>query len=405
MKKLSSVALGILTSVGGYLEAGSLGTALQAGSTFRFSLLWATALGTICIAFLCEMTGRLAAVSHHTVVGAMRERFGIAFQVWPLGAQAIVDLLTLASEIGGASLALQLATGISMRLWVVPVMLLLWALLWFATFGVIENGVAVLGLVTLSFVAAAWWLGPDWHEVGRGLLPHVPAAARAKYAYLAVAVLGATISPYMVTFYSSGAVEEKWTVGHLGPNRAIASIGMTFGSIVSMSVAIVAGIVLAPRGIVVQKFEQAAGVLSAVFPRSGFALFCASLAIGCIGAALELSLDLSYIVAQSFGWNWGENQRPAEEARFALVYTGALLVASVPSIAGVDPLSLTLLSMVLTALVLPIVVGPLVVLMNDTRYLKTRTNGVVTNCAVVAIVLVGFVLAVVALPLQIMGGG
>ena len=92
-----------------------MGTALQAGAAFRYSLLWAIALGTICIAFLCEMTGRLAAVSHHTVVAAVRERFGLSFQIWPLAAQIIVDLFVLACELGGAALALQLATGHSAR--------------------------------------------------------------------------------------------------------------------------------------------------------------------------------------------------------------------------------------------------------------------------------------------------
>src|SRR5918911_131973 len=103
MKNLIKVALGVVTSVGGFLEVGSIGTGLQAGASFRYQLLWALALGTICVGFLTEMTGRLAAVSHHTVVDAMRKRFGAGFQVWPLAAQLVVDLLVLASELGGAS--------------------------------------------------------------------------------------------------------------------------------------------------------------------------------------------------------------------------------------------------------------------------------------------------------------
>src|SRR5207249_10112768 len=106
VKNLSKIALGILTSIGGYLEVGSMGTAIQAGAAYEYRLLWAIAAGTICIAFLTEMTGRLAAVSHHTVVDAMRKHFGFRFQVWPLAAQIVVDLFVLSSEIGGASLAL-----------------------------------------------------------------------------------------------------------------------------------------------------------------------------------------------------------------------------------------------------------------------------------------------------------
>ena len=51
MKNLTKIGLGILTSIGGYLEVGSMGTAIQAGAAFRYSLLWAIACGTICIAF------------------------------------------------------------------------------------------------------------------------------------------------------------------------------------------------------------------------------------------------------------------------------------------------------------------------------------------------------------------
>jgi NRAMP (natural resistance-associated macrophage protein)-like metal ion transporter len=402
MKNLTKIGLGILTSIGGYLEVGSMGTAIQAGSAFRYELLWAIAIGTVCIAFLVEMTGRLAAVSHHTVVEAVRKRFGIRVQVWPLLCQVLVDLLVLASEIGGASLALELTTGVSIRVWVVPVAVLVWALLWFATFGAIEHSVAVLGLVTLSFSAAAWWLGPDWHAVGRGLLPHRPPRDTAQYLYFAVGILGATISPYLFSFYSSGAVEEQWREADLMPNRIVAALGMGFGSLVAMSVMIVGAIVLAPRGIEVEMYQQAATMLSLPFPKWGFSLFCASLFIGCVGAALEIALDASYIFGQTFGWEWSENQRPGEEARFAVGYTMAVLVATTPSLLGVDPLKFTMFSMAVTVVVLPVLIGPLLVVMNDGQYLKQYTNGWIANVAVCTIIGLGFVLALIAIPLQLM---
>jgi len=404
MKNLAKIGLGILTSVGGYLEVGSMGTAIQAGANFQYSLLWPIALGTICLAFLTEMTGRLAAVSHTTVVSAVRKQFGIRFKVVPLFAQIIVDLFVLASELGGAALALELATGISIRVWVIPVALLVWALLWFATFGSIEHSVAVLCLTTLCFSVAAWRLGPDWHAAGRGLLPNLPARDPAQYAYLAVGILGATISPYLFTFYSSGAVEEKWTVKDLLPNRLVAAFGMGFGSLVAMSVLVVSALVLAPRGITGDSYQQAATMLNPSFGAWGFRLFCASLAIGCVGAALELALDVSYLAGQTFGWAWSEDQEPGEEARFALGYTLAIAVGILPSLAGIDPLRFTMFSMALTVVALPILVGPLLAVMNDAQVLKSHTNGWVTNAAVVAIVALAFVLAVLAIPLQVSGG-
>ena len=79
MKKILQLSLGIVTSVGGFLEIGSVITAAQAGAQFGYKLLWAILLGTLCLIFLVEMSGRLAAVSKHTIVDATRERFGFPF--------------------------------------------------------------------------------------------------------------------------------------------------------------------------------------------------------------------------------------------------------------------------------------------------------------------------------------
>ncbi len=403
MNKVLTVALGVLTSVGGYLEAGSIGTTLAAGARFRFSLLWAIVLGTVCIAFLIEMSGRLAAVSHHTLADAMRERFGIRYQVVPLGAQLLLDLLVLAAEIGGAAFALQLVTGVSFRLWAPLVALLVWMLLWLGTFGTIENGVSLLGLVTLSFVAAAYLLHPPAQALIAGLRPTLPADDRVSYLYLAVSIIGATVSPYLITFYSSGAIEDDWDPSLLVTNRIVAALGMGFGALIAIGVLITAAMVLAPAHITVESFADAANVMTTVFPQWGRGLFAASLFIGCVGAALEIGLDGAYILAQSAGWNWGENQRPAEGARFSLTYTGFLALALFIAVIGPDPLTLTMLTMALTAVILPVVVAPLIVLMNDQHYLSEHRNGWVANVAVITVTLVAFVLAAMAIPLQFAG--
>jgi len=80
-----------------------------------------------------------------------------------------------------------------------------------------------------------------------------------------------------------------------------------------------------------------------------------------------------------------------------------LPLAIVPTLLNVDPLKLTMFSMRVTVLALPIVFGPLLVLMNDRVYLKRHVNGRLGNAAVVAIVFLSFLLALVTIPLQMMG--
>src|SRR5919201_4162399 len=137
-KQIFEIALGVVTSIGGFLEVGSIATAAQSGASFGLQLLWAIALGTLCLIFLIEMSGRLAAVSHHPLPAAVRGRFGFHFFAVPLLAETIIDFLVLASEIGGVCLGLQLLTGISFFWWALPAAFVIWLLLWRGTFGMIE---------------------------------------------------------------------------------------------------------------------------------------------------------------------------------------------------------------------------------------------------------------------------
>lgn len=404
MNKILEIALGIVTSIGGFLDVGAIATASEAGSSFGFQLIWAIILGTICVVFLVEMSGRLAAVSKHTLAAAVRERLGFNFFVIPLLAEIAVDFLVLAAEIGGVCIALQLVTGISFQWWALPVAFAIWLLIWKGNFGIIENGVSLLGLITLVFVVATFKLHPSLTELGKGLLPTLPQNDTPHYLFIAVSILGALISPYLFYFYSSGAVEDKWDEGHIGVNRAVATLGMGFGSIVSLGVLIVAALVLKPKGIQVDSYEQAALMLTQPFGYWGFILFAASLGIACFGAALEVTLDTAYIVAQALGWNWGENLKPKDAARFSLVYTVFVFLASLLMVIGIDPLQLTLFSMALTALILPPVIIPFLILMNDQSYVGKYRNGWISNSVVIFTIALAFVLAIVAIPLEVLGG-
>jgi len=302
-------------------------------------------------------------------------------------------------------MALQLATGIAFQWWAVPVVVVAWALLWRGSFGLIEQGVSLLGLVTVSFLVAAIRQHPSAPAVAAALVPRLPDHEPARYGFLAVSILGASISPYLFFFYSAGAVEDRWDVSQLSINRITAGAGMGFGGIVAIGALVLAAVVLHPAGIKVDSFEQLPLLLTSALGHWGFILFVASLAVACFGAAQEIALTSAYLMAQGFGWRWSENLPPSDDARFSLTYTLMTAVACLPALAGVDVLKLTNISMVVSAASLPVVVMPLLVIMNDRRYLRDYCNGWFANGVVGAIVLLAFVLAVVSFPLMIAGGG
>jgi Mn2+/Fe2+ NRAMP family transporter len=269
---------------------------------------------------------------------------------------------------------------------------------------VIEKGVSILGLVTIAFAVGAMKLHPDYSEIARNIVPSLPTSEPAKYWFIAVSILGASISPYLYYFYCSGAIEEKWDESYLATNRAIAALGMAFGGFLSIAIVVLAAMLFKGPGIQADHYDQLPLLLVEPLGKPGFWLFVASLGIACLGATLEITLSLAYFIAQGLGWNWGKDVEPTDDARFSLGYTLIILLATPFVLLGVDPLKITMLAMALTATSLPLGTFPFLILMNDTQYLHEHTNKPLGNILVMLISVMALVLGVVSIPLQLMGG-
>ena len=96
-KQWLSIALGIVTATGGFLDAGTVATSGEAGAKFGLGLVWAVLLATVAIILLVEMVGRFTAVSKKTYAEAIREDFGFRFYLFPLASDLIAESLLLAA--------------------------------------------------------------------------------------------------------------------------------------------------------------------------------------------------------------------------------------------------------------------------------------------------------------------
>jgi len=407
VKNLLGVTLGILTATGGFIDAGAIATAAASGAQFGLGLVWAILLATFAVMLLVEMSGRLAAVSGKTYADAIRERFGFRFYLVPLTSESVANTLLLAADLGGMAVAMSLFTGISWHLLVPVAALIVFAFVWRAPFGLIENGPSILGLVTLTFWIGAF-AGPA--RIDESLLatltrPVVETDELASYLFLAAGILGAVISPYLMFFYSSGAGEERWSRRSLGQNRITAVLGMGFGSTTAIALMLLAALYLGPKQIVGITLPELGLTMAEPLGKLGAMLFASALFATTLGGALEASLSTSYNVAQGFGWEWGEDKAPIEAPRFNLMLMLLLIVALTVAVVGGDPLTLALLGSAFTALILPLSLGPFLVLMNDRSYLGDTVNGKLSNTALIGILIIAFVVAVVSMPLLILSGG
>jgi hypothetical protein len=68
------------------------------------------------------------------------------------------------------------------------------------------------------------------------------------YAFFAVALFGGGHDPLRGVFFSSGAVEEDWTVRDLATNRANVYLGFPIGGALSLAIMASSSLVLRRRG-------------------------------------------------------------------------------------------------------------------------------------------------------------
>jgi Mn2+/Fe2+ NRAMP family transporter len=403
VKKFLGIALGILTAIGGFVDIGDLVTNAQVGARFGLSLAWATIVGVVGICVFAEMSGRVAAVSGRATFDLVRERLGPRVGFLNLTASMLVTFLTFVAEVGGVALSLQLVVSVNHLLIVPWVGVAIWLILWHAKFSLMENVLGLLGLALVVFAVALWQLGPDW-----GNLAHQAVTASkpsdehwSTYAYYAVALFGAAMTPYEVFFFSSGGVEEGWGLQDLSVMRANVLIGFPLGGLLSLSIAGCAWLVLGPLNISVDSLGQVGLPVAAALGKVGLAVALLGFVAATLGAACETGLSVGYSMAQYFGAQWGKYVRPSEATVFHAILLLSILGTVAFLLTTVDPVVVTEMSVVFSAVALPLTYFPILVVANDPDYMGERVNGRLANAVGTVFLAAVVVAALAAIPLLI----
>jgi Mn2+/Fe2+ NRAMP family transporter len=402
VNRLLSIALGILAAIGGFVDIGDIVFNVAAGAAFGYQLLWAVVVGVGGIITYAEMCGRVAAVSDKAVFDAVRERLGFGPGLVALVAGELVNLLTIAAEIGGIAIVLQLLSGLPYRVLLVLAVLALGLVLWLMPFSWIERIFGYLGLALLVFAVAAFKLNPDWGAVAEGFVPSTGTGNGWVYAYFVVGLIGAAMIPYEVYFYSSGAVEERWKPKDLGTNRANVLVGYSLGGLLSFTLMISAGALLLPQGISADLLGTVALVAQSPLGETGLILALIGMLFAISGAAIDSGFSGAYSIAQFFGWEWGKYRHNSGAPRFTLAWIAMLLLGFLIVVTGVDPIIVTEVSVIFSVVALPLTYIPILLVANDRAYMGRYANGWVANIFGIFYLLVVLVIAVAAIPLLVL---
>jgi Mn2+/Fe2+ NRAMP family transporter len=406
MKRVLAIALGILTAIGGFVDIGDIVANSEIGARFGMALFWVLPVGVVGICVYAEMCGRVAAHAGRPVFDLVRERLGPRVALVNLGGSYLVTMLTLAAEIGGVALAVQLLSGVDYLLWVPAIAVALWLGLWRLRFSTLEKVFGLTGLALILLLVALFAGDTPWHQLADQAANPVPTGGENwnTYWFFAIALFASALTPYEVFFFSSGGVEEHWTRKDLLIARLNTFIGFPLGGLLAFGFMGTAAVFFHPAGMTVSTLGQAVLPAGLVLGKIGLACVIVGVLAATFGAAVETGLSSGYTVAQYFGWGWGKYVPPLRAARFHTVVLLSVLASIALLLTAIDPIQLTEYTLIFSAVVLPLTYLPILVVANDRDYLGDRVNGKTANFFGMIYLVIIVAAAVAAIPLMIVTG-
>ena len=365
-----------------FIGPGTVTLCTLAGVNFGMNLLWAMLLSTIATILLQEMTARLGIFAQKGLSEVIREelrhpwlrKFMVllilsAIVVGNASYEAgnisggILGLETLFGEykldIGGFSV-----NGMSLLIGVIA-----FVLLYIGNYRFLERAlVALVILMSLSFVLTAIITKPDWMGVIKGMLiPQVPE----KSLLTIIGLIGTTVVPYNLFLHAS-LVKEKWkTVDALPLARKDTIFSIALGGLVSMS------IIIAAVAIPSKEVQDAADLAESLVPLYGeyakYFLASGLFAAG-ITSAITAPLAAAYVAKGCLGWEDGLKSK-----RFRAVWIFILAIGVIFSAIGLKPIEIIKFAQIANGMLLPLIVGVLLWIMNKKALLGKYSNTVLQN--------------------------
>ena len=366
------------------------------GATNGYGHLWLLLLSTPLyqsVQFACAKLGR---ITQKGLAEILREHYSRKVAIPASLILIIANLALIAADLVAVGSGIELITGISWVWFVVPVAVILWYFTVYRNFETIKKIFIVMSLAFVTYFITAIFSHANWGAVlFNTFVPHVNFGFASISS--AVALLGATISPYTMFWQVQGEKEEtrRGTTRQKVHGAALdIAIGVISGNLVSYFIIICTAATLFAHHQSITTAADAARSLEPLLGPAAKYLF----AIGFIGAGLVaipvLLASTSYAVAGTVGWPAGLSKKPWQNEGFYLILTAALGVSLVIALLHFDPIRLIFWANVLSGVLSPILIVYLIVIGNNRNIMRNERFSPITNIGLLVAALVMFTAAI-----------
>jgi NRAMP (natural resistance-associated macrophage protein)-like metal ion transporter len=377
-------------------DASAVATYAIDGATTGYGHLWLLLLSTPlyqAVEFACAKVGR---ITQKGLADILREHYSRWVAIPASLILIVANIALIAADLVAIGSGFELITGLSWVWFVIPVGVILWYLTIYRSFETIKKIFIAMSLAFVVYIITAIFSHPNWGEVlVNTFVPHLD------FSFVtistAVALLGATISPYNMFWQVQGEKEEQRAGSTRQKMRGAAldiAIGVISGNLIAYFIIISTASTLFAHH---QTIATAADAARSLEPLLGpFAKYL--FAVGLIGAGLVaipvLLASTSYAIAGTFGWPAGLSKKPWQNEGFYLILTGALVVSMVLALLRLDPIKLIFWANVLSGVLAPILVVYLVMIGNNRKIMHKQRLGLLTNIGLMVTALVMFAAAI-----------
>lgn len=383
-----------------FIGPGTVTACTIAGVGFGYTLLWAMLLAIVATIVLQGMAARLGVVTQKGLADVIKQELGtkwIRLTVIGIILSAIVigNAAYEAGNLGGAVLGMQALFGNAYdRLYPFFIGALAFLLLYIGSYKVLEKTfVALVLLMSISFILTAILTGPDILQVLRGLfLPSIP-----KDGILTIiALVGTTVVPYNLFLHAS-LVSEKWkTMDGLSAAKKDTVVAVVLGGFVSICIIISASAIGNSEVTNVMDLAQA---LEPLYGASARYFMGIGLCAAGITSAITAPLAAAYVANSCFGWKGG-----LKDSRFRAVWM-LILGAGIFFLSfDLKPIEIIKFAQIANGILLPVIAVFLLWVVNRTSVMGNYRNTTFQNVLGIIIIVLALVLGAKSI-LKVIGAG
>jgi len=375
-------------------DAGGILTYASAGSQFGYRTLFLMVLITVALVVVQEMCSRLGVFTGEGLGGLIREQFSARSTFGAMTLLLIANAGLTVSEFAGVGAAMEIF-GVSPYISIPIAAVAVWTMTVLGSYSKAERIFIILTLAFLAYPIAAFLGHPNGKEVLSNLLwPHF--LHTKAFLFLAVALIGTTVTPYM-QFYVASAVVDKGIKPSDYPKERIDTVsGAIWSDIISIFIIIATAAAIGGTG-PLQSARQAAEALKPVVGPAAPALFGLGLLGASLLAASVVPLSTAYAVADATGAPRSVSDSFRQAPLFYGLFTLQILAGAAVALAPGNLVSLVVNAQVLNGIITPLLLTYVLILANRTNVLGSARNGPIFKVVATVCVSVVGVLSFVVL--------